>query len=121
MNLKKTILFLMILIGVYNLNAQSSCSEMMKYVKSKGYGSSFSSFGSDAISKVTFYEITDENYKRYYYAIVQFTSSYKEYIYQVASNTKSNYSRNYMSSAGKAFWSFIQPYNENLGCAPDFN
>jgi len=36
-------------------------------------------------------------------------------------NTKFNYSVNYLTSAGKAFWDYIQPYNKNLGCAPDYD
>jgi hypothetical protein len=39
---------------------------------------------------------------------------------RATSNTKFNYSRNYLNSAGKAFWEYIHPYNETLGCAPDF-
>lgn len=101
--------------------AQLSCSELIDYVKSEAYGSTYYSYGSEAITKVTFYEISDVNGKTYYFAIVQFTSSYKDYIYQVASNTKSNYSLNYMNSAGEAFWNYIQPYNDVLGCAPDFD
>ena len=64
-------------------------------------------------------------YQTYYFAIVCFKQKYSygcnEYIYQVASNTKFNYSYNYLNSAGKAFWKYIQPYNENLDCAPNFN
>lgn len=119
--MKNFVLFVIVVTGVWKMNAQTSCSELMTYVKSESFGSAYTSFGSDAISQVTFHELTDDSYNTYYYAIVRFTSSYNEYIYQVASNTKSNYTRNYMSSAGKAFWSYIQPYNENLGCAPDFN
>jgi len=28
---------------------------------------------------------------------------------------------NYLNSAGKAFWKYIEPYSDNLSCAPDFN
>lgn len=27
---------------------------------------------------------------------------------------------NYLGSAGKAFWKYIAPYNDNLNCAPNF-
>tara|TARA_R110002096_G_scaffold201778_1_gene386332 strand:+ start:40 stop:405 length:366 start_codon:yes stop_codon:yes gene_type:complete len=101
--------------------AQMSCSELMEYVKSESYGTTYYSYDSDAITQVTFHEITDENYNTYYFAIVRFTSSYKDYIYQVSSNTKFNYSMDYLDSAGKAFWNYIQPHNENLNCAPDFD
>jgi hypothetical protein len=100
-----------------------SCDELMKYVKVNGYGTTYNSLTSDAISKVTFYEMAiDYNY--YYFAIVCFerkhTYSCDEYLYVVNSNTKFNYATNYQSSAGQAFWDYIQPHNANLGCAPDF-
>lgn len=104
------------------VNAQS-CEEIMMFVKSEGYGTTYTSYNSDAISKVTFYQIV-VNYKTLHFAIVCFKQKYSyncsEYIYQVGANTKFNYSINYLNSAGKAFWEFIQPYNENLGCSPDF-
>lgn len=108
-------------IGILNLNAQTSCSDIIEYVKSESYGSTYYSYDSDAISQVTFYEVTDDNYITYYFAIVRFTSSYTDYIYQVSSDTKFNYSIYYLDSAGKAFWNYIQPYNKQLGCAPDFD
>lgn len=117
--MKKIILFITFSLGVFNLYAQMSCSELMEYVKSESYGSTYYSYDSDAISQVTFYEVTDDSYNTFYFAMVKFTSSYNEYIYQVSSNTKFNYSMNYTESAGKAFWKYIQPYNENLNCAPN--
>lgn len=111
----------MFVIGTLGLNAQTSCSDIIKYVKSKSYGSTYYSYDSDAISQITFYEVSDDSYNTYYFAIVRFTSSYTDYIYQVGSNTKFNYSMDYMDSAGKAFWKYIQPYNENLNCAPNFD
>jgi hypothetical protein len=119
----KNVLIFIILLWGFISNGQS-CEEYMDYVKSKSYGTTYTSFNSDAISKVTFYNITID-YKTYYFAIVCFKKKYSitctEYIYQVESNTKMNYSLNYIESAGKAFWKYIQPYNENLGCAPNFN
>lgn len=111
-------------ISFCSLNGQSqTCDEIMKYVKSEGYGTTYTSFNSEAISKVTFYQISID-YRTHYFAIVCFKQKYsyqcKEYIYQVGSNTKLNYSMNYISSAGKAFWEFIHPYRKNLGCAPEF-
>lgn len=101
-----------------------SCDEIMEYVKKEGgYGTTYTSYNSDAISKVTFYQMTID-YKTLHFAIVCFKKEYSyscsEYIYQVGSNTKLNYSLNYMNSAGKSFWEYIQPYNGNLGCAPNF-
>jgi len=105
----------------FNVEAQT-CEEIMDFVKSKSYGTTYTSYNSDAISKVTFYEITID-YRTHYFAIVCFKNKYvyncSEYIYQVGSNTKYNYSLNYLNSAGKAFWEYIQPYNKNLGCAPE--
>jgi hypothetical protein len=101
-----------------------SCQEWMNYVKSESYGTTYTSYNSDAISKVTFYNVYID-YQTYYFAIVCFKQEYSygcnEYIYLVGSNTKMNYSINHYESAGKAFWNYIQPYNENLGCAPNFN
>lgn len=100
-----------------------SCDELMEYVKTESYGTTYTSYDSDAISKVTFYDINIE-YKYYHFAIVCFKTEYygcNEYIYQVGPNTQSNYSMNYISSAGKAFWKYIEPYSDNLDCSPDFD
>lgn len=121
--MKKIILIIAIALTTIAAKAQS-CDEIMEYVKKEGgYGTTYTSYNSDAISKVTFYQMTVD-YKTLYFAIVCFKKEYSyscsEYIYQVGSNTKLNYSMNYLNSAGKAFWEYIQPYNENLGCAPNF-
>jgi hypothetical protein len=114
---------LTLLLLLFWITAQSqSCEELMEYVQSNSYGTTYTSYTSDAISKVTFYTIIID-YKTYYFAIVCFKSKYSyncsEYIYQVASDTKLNYSFNYLDSAGKAFWKYIQPYNKVLQCAPN--
>lgn len=101
-----------------------TCDEIMEYVKKEGgFGATFTSYNSEAISKVTFYEMTID-YSTHYFAIVCFKKQYSfncsEYIYKVGPTTKMNYSMNYINSAGKAFWEYIQPYNNNLGCAPNF-
>lgn len=120
--MKKTLLYLILTFWMLNINAQS-CEKMMEAIKSENYGTTYSSIMSDAISKVTFYDVTI-NYQSYYFAIVCFKQQYSygcnEYLYQVAWNTKSNYSMSYLNSAGKAFWKYIEPYNDNLGCAPEF-
>lgn len=120
--MKQFILILFLSLGT--LAQAQSCKEYIDFVKSESYGTSYTSYTSDAISKVTFYTVMID-YKTYYFAIVCFKKEYSfgcsEYIYQVGSNTKINYSLNYMNSAGKAFWKYIQPYNENLGCAPKSN
>lgn len=116
--MKRIVTCLTMLVATTSVYAQT-CAELREYVESKGYGVSYYSYGSDAISEVTFYDISDED-QRYYFAIVQLTSSYKKYIYQVASNTKYLYSTYYITSAGKAFRNYIHPYNDVLGCAPDF-
>lgn len=118
--MRTLIIVLLVLPLLLALRGQTSCSDLLQMVESESYGTTYSSFGSDAISQVTFHDITDDNYNRYYFAVVQFTSSYTKYIYQVSSNTERNYSFNYLNSAGKAFWKYIQPYNQNLNCAPDF-
>jgi len=121
--MKKIILIFFIALTTFAVKAQT-CDEIMEYVKKEGgYGTTYTSYNSDAISKVTFYQVSVD-YKTLYFAIVCFKKEYSytcsEYIYQVGSNTKFNYSLNYLNSAGKAFWEYIQPYNENLGCAPNF-
>jgi hypothetical protein len=121
--MEKVVLLFFITLSTTFLKAQS-CEDIMEFVKKEGgYGTTYSSYNSDAISKVTFYQLTVD-YKTLYFAIVCFKKdnllSCSEYIYQVGPSTKFNYSLNYMNSAGKAFWEYIQPYNENLGCAPNF-
>jgi hypothetical protein len=119
--MKALFLLSALILVTLDLEAQT-CDEVMRYVKSKGYGTDYTSYNSDAISKVTFYDIVIDH-KTEYFAIVCFKSKYSygcaKYIYQVASNTESNYSINYYNSAGKAFWSYIQPYRNVLGCGPD--
>lgn len=113
------ILFALIFSGI-QIKAQS-CNEILRYVKQKSTGTTYFSPSSSAISKVTFYELTVD-YQKSHFAVVTFTSNYyKEYIYMVGSNTRMNYSFEYLNSAGKAFWKYIEPYNKNLECAPSFN
>ncbi|PQJ32376.1 hypothetical protein BST92_10765 [Nonlabens arenilitoris] len=101
-----------------------SCEEQIEYLEDNYYGSTYSSPTSTAISKVTFYQATID-YRTVYFAVVCFKSKYSygcsEYLYQVGSNTKYNYSMNYLDSAGKAFWSYIEPYGDNSPCAPDLD
>ena len=110
---------ILVLVG-YASNAQT-CEDVMDFVKSESNGTTYYSYTSDAITKATFYDVTID-FEKYYFVIVKFNNSYtfKEYIYQVVSQTKFNYSINYISSAGKAFWDYIEPYNDVLGCAPEF-
>lgn len=121
--MNKILCLLLFILFAFEMKSQD-CDEIIAFVKSKSYGSTYTSYNSDAISKVTFYDVIID-YKTYYFAVVCFKQKYSyscsEYIYQVASNTKMNYSINYYDSAGKAFWKYIQPYNENLNCAPDFD
>jgi hypothetical protein len=120
--MKRLILVLILGMSTTHVVAQT-CDEMMEYVKNNAYGSTFYSYNSDAITKVTFYQLYID-YESYYFAIVCFKQKYSytcnEYIYQVASDTKLNYSMNYLQSAGEAFWDFIQPYSGVLGCSPSF-
>ena len=119
--MKKILVIIILTFGFLNVQAQS-CQELLKTVKSN-YGTTYTSYNSDAISKVTFYSVNID-FKTYYFAIVCFKQKYSfgcnEYIYQVGSNTKLNYSLDYYDSAGKAFWKHIQPYADVLGCSPDF-
>lgn len=118
--MKKLLLFVLFI--SFNTYSQS-CQDILEFVKSKSYGTTYTSYNSDAISKVTFYEVYID-YKTHYFAIVCFKQQYsyscKEYIYKVASDTKLKYSLKYMSSAGEAFWEYINPYRKQLDCAPNF-
>jgi hypothetical protein len=121
--MKTYILIFLITLGSISSKAQS-CEKTMEYVKSKDNGTTYRSYDSKAISKVTFYTIYVE-YKNLYFAIVCFKKKYSyscnEYIYQVSSSTKFNYSLNYLDSAGKAFNKYIDPHRKNLNCSPNFN
>lgn len=118
--MKHLLLFLLFGFSV-SLQAQT-CDEIMDYVKSKGYGYTYTSYNSEAISKVTFYQVS-VNYQTLYFAIVCFKQKYSyncaEYIYQVGYATQTNYAMHYLDSAGKAFWEYIQPYHKVLGCGPN--
>lgn len=121
--MRKYLILLPLLIGINFVSAQS-CEEIMEYVKANGSSTTYVTYDSEAISKVTFYTVSVD-FKTHYFAIVCFKKKYSyscsEYIYQVASNTQFNYSVDHYNSAGKAFWKHIEPYNENLECAPDFD
>lgn len=116
--MKNLVLSFLLCVAALQANAQT-CEELIEYVKEQSTGTTYNSYSSTAISKVTFYNITIE-YKTLHFAIVCFKKKYgygcNEYIYQVSSKTKLNYSLNYLNSAGKAFWKYIQPYNEVLEC-----
>jgi len=119
----KVLINVFIVFCTIQINAQS-CEELMQSIQSDNYGTTYISYTSEAISKVTFYDVYID-YQTYYFAIVCFKRKYSygcnEYIYRVSSNTKLNYALNYLDSAGEAFWKYIQPYNDNLNCAPNFN
>ncbi|WP_228547334.1 hypothetical protein [Nonlabens antarcticus] len=107
----------------FSSHAQS-CEEQIEYLEDNYYGSTYTSPTSTAISEVTFYEATID-YRTVYFAVVCFKSKYSygcsEYLYQVGSNTKFNYSMNYIDSAGNAFRKYIEPYGDNSPCAPDLD
>lgn len=81
--MKKILFFVILLIGGVYMQAQS-CEEIMEFVKTKSYGTTYSSYDSEAISKVSFHTVTID-FQTYYFAIVCFKSQYsygcKEYIY----------------------------------------
>ena len=87
--MKKTLTILIILFGLINLKAQT-CNEVMETVKAENYGMTYFSYNSDAISKVTFYDVIID-YQYYYFAIVcgslsifakrHFRSLYKQRLY----------------------------------------
>lgn len=122
--MKKKLMIFILIVSSFQIKAQT-CEEIMEFVKSKDYGTTYNSYTSTAISKVTFYSIYID-YQYHYFAIVcfkpnEYTYDCNEYIYKVGSNTKLNYSMDYLNSAGKAFWKYIEPYSNVLGCSPKFN
>ena len=120
--MKKSILLFLFVLLSFKSQSQS-CEELIDFVKSESYGTTYSSPLSDAIAKVTFHTLSVD-YNTHYFAIVCFKGQYSygcsEYIYQVGPRTKFNYSMDYLDSAGKAFWNYIHPYHENLDCSPSF-
>ncbi|QBA63195.1 hypothetical protein [Muriicola soli] len=121
--MRKTLLIAFLISAFMNVKAQT-CEELIDLVKSENNGTTYRSYDSEAISSVTFYNVFIE-YKAYYFAIVCFKRKYSyncdEYIYQVGSNTKLNYSIDHYDSAGKAFWKHIEPYSDVLRCSPKFD
>lgn len=121
--MKKILFSLFLCVSALQLHAQS-CEDIMAFVKEQSTGTTYTSYTSEAISSVSFYTIT-RDYKTLYFAIVCFKQKYSydcnEYIYQVGSSTELNYSMHYLTSAGKAFWKYIEPYNDYLECAPNFD
>lgn len=113
------IIIALIVLFSFKSNAQITCEQMLKYVKSEDVGITYYSYNSDAISYVSFHKINGDNYETYYFAIVKFESSYQEYIYQVGSNSQFSYSLEYDDSAGEAFYKYINPYSNVLGCSPN--
>ncbi|SDZ93338.1 hypothetical protein [Bizionia paragorgiae] len=117
--MKAIILALLILFSI-STSAQT-CDEFIELIKSKNTGTTYTSYTSTSISKVTFYEVKSTN-GNLYFAVVCFNRKYSmscdEYIYQVASDTKLKYSSHYLVSAGKAYWKYIAPYKDNLNCGP---
>ncbi|SDS34955.1 hypothetical protein SAMN04488552_2889 [Christiangramia echinicola] len=87
-----------------------SCEDLILFVKSEDYGTTYNSPTSTASIKVSFHTVYID-YERYFFAIVCFKSKYSycctESINQVSPNTKLNYSMNYLDSAGEAFWEYI--------------
>ena len=115
-------LFLISFIFFGSTIKRQSCDELIKYLEDEHYGTTYKSISSTTISRVTFYSVL-ENFSQYYFAAVCFRAgsySCKSYVYQVGSNTKTNYSLSYLNGEGAAFWKFIQPYHDVLDCAPGF-
>lgn len=122
--MKKILIVFILIVSSSQINAQT-CKEIMEFVKSKDYGTTYNSYTSTAISKVTFYSIYID-YQYHYFAIVcikpnEYSYNCNEYIYKVGSDTKLKYSMEYLNSAGKAFWKYIEPYSDVLDCSPKFN
>ena len=72
--MKKTLLLLLLTLSAICTKAQT-CEELMEYVKSESYGTTYTSYYSEVISEVTFYELSID-YQYYYFAIVCFKQKY---------------------------------------------
>ena len=118
--MKKVVLLFLFVLSAQISNAQMSCTELIEHLETGWDGNIYTSYDSEAISSITFYAIIDDDGYEYHYAIVVFTSSDTQYIYQVDSFTENDYSWDSSDSAGKAFWKHIQPYNDNLDCGAYF-
>lgn len=100
--------------------AQTSCSKIKSYVKLESKGDALQIINNSFLSKITFHEFTDQYNKSHYYAIVRFTNTYKDYVYQVNADTKRSFKEQYRKDPKKAFMNLIHPYNNRLYCGPNF-
>ena len=53
----KNLLLIVALFFSVSIQSQSTCEEFKDWVESKSYGQTYYSYGSDAISKVTFHTV----------------------------------------------------------------
>jgi hypothetical protein len=77
MTMKRILTLIIFSISSFTICAQS-CEEYMEFVKSKSYGTTYTSYNSDAISKVTFYDVVID-FQTYYFAIVCFKGNKYSY------------------------------------------
>lgn len=117
--MKSIIIISVMLLGSCEVYTQS-CDLLIDFVKSKTQGGTYTTYNSQLISEVTFYDFLIDS-KKHHFAIVCFkrnntSNTCDEYIYQVASNTILKYSLDHYKNADEAFQEHIQPFNEELGC-----
>ena len=68
--MKKPFYIVLFILCFFDVKSQS-CEEIMALVKSESYGTTYTSYNSDAIAQVTFYDVTID-YKMYHFVIVCF-------------------------------------------------
>lgn len=60
--------------NIYNSKAQT-CEDLINYIKSESNGTTYTSYDSDVISKVTYYQISND-YNTLYFTKVCFKQKY---------------------------------------------
>ena len=113
--MKKVFLLIVLFVCSQTLFAQDDCDELIEYLTTNYNGRAYANPSSSSIEEVVFYSYYDDN-ATYYYAIVEFTTSYDKFVYQVDNLTEDDYAENYSESAGRAYWDYIEPHKDFLGC-----
>jgi hypothetical protein len=109
--MKKLTLFLLLLISFNSIGQSISCDDLLDKIKYDGYKKGISLvIGSDAISNIDWYE-----YEDMLFAIVRFTSSYKNYVYggwKYSSYSYINFKSSFENSNSKGTF-----FNQNIRSA----
>ncbi|MBO6606322.1 hypothetical protein [Psychroserpens sp.] len=97
-------------------SAQTTCNEIIRYVKLESKGQTYDSPDSKLISEVTFYNYIDSRNKTSVYAVVLTKNSSQKYVYLINTYARASYVKHYKKNTRKAFLDYIHPYNNQLNC-----